>query len=135
MYRPLGLAFALLASTPAWAQASQDWFPGGSGISEPEIIPPAFRGRWAPDPARCRDEDGVYGLSIFATGVETYESGGRLERVTQSGQERSIKVKLAYEGEGEFWDTTETWTLDSTFQRLTIEGSTRSEPEVMIRCD
>jgi hypothetical protein len=135
MSRLLAWAFALLASTPAWAQVSQDWFPGGSGISEPEIIPPAFRGRWAPDSAGCRDEDGVNELRVFANGVETYESGGRLERVTQSGQERSIKVRLAYEGEGEFWDTTETWTLDSTFQRLTVEDSTRPDPQIMIRCN
>jgi hypothetical protein len=131
----VGGAFFILAAVPAAAQTSHDWFPGGSGISEPEIIPPAFRGRWAPDVAGCRDEDGVSGVTVFADGVETYETGGRLERVTQAGQERSIRVKLAYEGEGEFWDSIETWTLDASFDRLTIDDSGEQDPSVMIRCD
>ena len=54
------------------------WFPGSSSIQEPEIVPPAFRGRWAPSSTACADVDGVDRLTILANGVEYYESGGRL---------------------------------------------------------
>lgn len=110
------------------------WFPGSSSIREVEEVPPAYRGRWAPNSAACADQDGVDRIEIMAGGIDTYESGGRLKRVTQAGQERSIKLKLAYEGEGEFWDATETWALDQTGNRLVMADADGSNPIALKRC-
>jgi hypothetical protein len=97
-------AIALLQlSVPAAATepvGQAGWFPGSSSIREIEAFPPAYRGRWAPNAEACADQDGVDRIFVMAAGVDSYESGGRLQRVTQAGQERSIKVRLAYEGEG-----------------------------------
>ena len=132
---PLLLIFSVSAH-PALAQVSREgWFPGSSSISEAEVIPPSYRGTWAPSQASCKDEDGVERLAVFANGVETYESGGRLERVTQAGQDRSVRVKLAYEGEGLFWDAIELWTLDQAGTKLTIVDGKGSRKETLIRCD
>jgi hypothetical protein len=131
------LAGGLVLSAPPGARAQvseESWFPGSSSISEPEVIPPAYRGAWAPNRAACDDQDGVDRMVVYPNGVDTYESGGRLQRVTQAGQERSIKLKLAYEGEGDFWDTVETWTLDATGRRLEIAVAGRPGPETLIRC-
>lgn len=140
-FRLLCLLLPLL-SGPALAQAAtpdRDWFPGSSSISEPETIPPAYRGAWAANKAQCKDPDGVDRIVIMAEGVDYYESGGRLVRITQAGEERSVKVKLAYEGEGEVWDRVEVWTLNAAMDRLTMEdqdqGDDKSPPTVWIRCE
>lgn len=110
------------------------WFPGGSGVSEPELFPSAFRGRWAPDQTACGDVDGVARIHVLPAGVDAYESGGRLVRVTQAGQQRSIRVRISYEGEGEFWDREEIWTLSPEGDRLSTvaEGESARQLE---RCD
>lgn len=112
----------------------EDWFPGTSSIAEEEVVPRAYRGRWAPDAAACADQDGVEGLTILMNGVEYYEAGGRLERVTQAGQERSIKLKLAYEGEGGFWDRVEVWTLSEDGNRLMITEESGTREFSLVRC-
>lgn len=125
----------LFPASAARAQVTHDnWFPGSSSISEPEVIPSAFRGAWAPNRAACNDQDGVDRMVVYPNGLDSYESGGRLERVTQAGQERSIKLKLAYEGEGNFWDSVETWTLDATGQRLAISVEGQPGSDALIRC-
>ena len=131
-----GLAcIALVAAQPVAAQVTREaWFPGSSSIDEPEIIPPGFRGSWAPNEAACRDEDGVDRILIEAEGLDTYESGGRVERVTQAGQDRSIRLKIAYEGEGEFRDAVETWTLDEAGNRLAIADANEGNEVTLIRC-
>lgn len=126
---------AVLLSSPAGAQVTREsWFPGSSSISEPEVIPPAFRGTWAPNEAACRDEDGVDRFTVVAQGLDTYESGGRLERVTQSGEERGIRLRIAYEGEGEFTDAVETWTLNAAGDRLTVADREGRDPSHYVRC-
>jgi hypothetical protein len=127
--------FCMAMTSPAEAQVSdRDWFPGTSSIREPERIPPAYRGTWAPDASACRDQDGVTTFQVYADGIDTYESGGRLERVTQAGQERSIRLKFAYEGEGGFWERVETWTLDERGDRLTVSDDELQNPVVFVRC-
>ena len=119
----------------AHSQVTHDgWFPGTSSIAETEVIPPAFRGVWASSPAMCSDPDGVERISIFPGGVDYYESGGRLERVTQAGQERSIRIKLSYEGEGTFWERVETWTLSQSGDQLTIADEGERSPFSLVKC-
>jgi hypothetical protein len=101
--------------------------PGGASVLEPELFPSAYRGRWAPSEAACRDVDGVELIQVYPIGVDYHESGGRLLRVTQSGQPRSIKVRLSYEGEGQFWDGEETWTLSAEGDRLDITIDERKQ--------
>jgi hypothetical protein len=126
---------SVILSSSAGAQVTREsWFPGSSSISEPEVIPPAFRGTWAPTAAACRDEDGVDRYTVVAEGLDTYESGGRLERVTQAGQDRSIRLRIAYEGEGEFTDAVETWTLSESGDRLTVADGERRDPVTYLRC-
>ena len=131
-----GLAVLLL---PAPAVATEPigqagWFPGSSSIRETEAFPPAYRGRWAPTAQACADRDGVERIEVMAAGVDTYESGGRLERVTQAGQERAIKVRLAYEGEGTVWDVTETWTLGEAGDRLAVTDDASGTAVTLVRC-
>ncbi len=125
----------LSASPPAAAQVSHnDWFPGSSRISEIEIIPPGFRGKWAPTLANCANQDGVDHMYIYPNGIDFYESGGRLERITQTGQERSVRMKLSFEGEGGFWDRVWTVTLSPGGDRVTIALQDGSSAENYVRC-
>jgi hypothetical protein len=103
--RVIAIAGAISACS-ANAQESDyaQWFPGSSSTREVELFPFGFRGSWAPSNEACRDPDGVELMEIYPDGVDFYEGGGRLERITQSGQDRTVKVKLSFEGEGEFWD-------------------------------
>lgn len=111
------------------------WSPGSSSIAEAEIIPTAYRGRWAPNTTECNDQDGVQRLSVSAFGIETYESGGRLERITSTGQDRSVKLKLSYEGEGNFWDAVEIWKLSERGDRLVMSNEKGASPTMLIKCD
>ena len=43
-------------------------------------------------------------MNIYPIGLDTYESGGRLRRISQSGADRTVIAKLEFEGEGRFWD-------------------------------
>lgn len=124
------LALAALAPIPYDA-----WFPGTSSIDEVEIIPPAYRGAWAPSVAACKDQDGVDVLTVKPGGVDFYEAGARLERVTQAGQERTIKLKLSYEGEGDFWDRVETWALNEDGSKLTITREGEGSPIALVKCE
>lgn len=127
-------AVGLLWAAQGSAQVTdEEWFPGTSSVTEAEVIPPAYRGVWAPSERDCRDEDGVNRFTVYSSGVDTYESGGRLDRVTQAGQERSISLKLSYEGEGRFWDNVETWTLDSSGRQLVLEANGASS--TFVRCE
>lgn len=127
------------ASASAQAQraeiARSDWSPGSSSIEEAEIVPPAYRGEWAPNAADCKDQDGIRTVSVSTYGVETYESGGRLQRITSMGQNRSVKLKLAYEGEGDFWDAIEIWTLSEQGDRLVMSDEKGASPTTLIKCD
>ena len=129
-------ALILLAgssATPLHSQVTHNgWFPGSSSISEAEIVPPAFRGTWAPETVACRDPDGVATVLISSGGIDFYESGGRLDRIRQSGQERSVLVKLSFEGDGGFWDQVQTWTLNQQGDKLTLGFDDASA--VFIRC-
>ena len=126
----------LMCAGVAPAQVTREgWFPGSSSISEAEIIPPAYRGVWAPGAAACREQYGVERITVLAQGLDSYESGGRLERVTQAGQERSIKLTLAYEGEGDFWDRTEIWTLNEAGTAMVVSDEANSTAYTLIRCD
>lgn len=127
-------ALASAGASPASELSRDSWSPGSSSIQEPEIVPPAFRGRWAPSAGACADVDGVDSLTIFANGVDYYESGGRLEQVTQAGQARAVRLRIAYEGEGKLWRQEEVWTLSPDGARLTIATADES-PTTAIRCD
>ena len=107
----IAIAAALFAGSAA-AQESDyaEWFPGGSSTREVELFPFGFRGSWAPSHEACSDPDGVERMEIYPDGIDFYESGGRLERITQSGQDRTVKVKLSFEGEGDFRDAI--WLLE-----------------------
>jgi hypothetical protein len=117
------LALAALGPTLAPAAAAPipeaSWSPGSSSIREAEVIPPAYRGRWALNPAACVNPVGMDSIEVLAHGVDADDSGGRLERVTQAGPERAIKLRLSYEGEGSLWETIEIWTLNEAGDRLT----------------
>jgi len=116
----------LLGIAPGTVQAQvtyDAWFPGTSSITEEEVVPRAYRGRWAPSAAECDDQDGVERITILPNGINSYDSGGRLVRVTQSGQERSILLKIEFEGEGAFSQGTFLWSLNEKGDRLTITAA------------
>jgi hypothetical protein len=122
-------------SAAAYAQETRnDWFPGSSSVTEPEIIPPGYRGKWAPSLANCSDPDGVEHMYVYANGIDFYESGGRLDRITQAGQERSVMMKLEFEGEGGFWDRVWNVTLSASGQSMTISLEDGSSAETYVRC-
>jgi len=110
------------------------WFPGTSSIEEVETMPPAYRGAWAPSASACKDRDGVDRIVVKPGGVDFYEAGARLERVTEAGQDRTIKLKLSYEGEGEFWDRVEVWALNEDGSKLTIAKEGEGAPILLIKC-
>jgi len=126
---------ALGLSFPAKAQVSRgDWFPGSSSVTEMEIIPPGFRGKWAPNLANCEDRDGVDHMYVYPNGIDFYESGGRLDRISQAGRERSVLMKLSFEGEGGFWDRIWRVTLSPDGQTVTISLADGSETATYVRC-
>lgn len=88
-----------------------DWFPGSSSVTEEEVITPGFQGAWVFSREVCDDRYGIERMVVHPRGIDFYESGGRLDRVTPSGQDRSVKMKLSFEGEGGFWDVFWTATL------------------------
>jgi hypothetical protein len=125
----------LVIGSPAATQVTRnDWFPGSSSITEIEIIPSGYRGKWAPTLANCSDQDGVDHMYIYPSGIDFYESGGRLERITQAGQERSVMMKLSFEGEGGFWDRIWSVTLSPNGDRLTTALQDGSGAESYVRC-
>lgn len=132
--------FAILigafASTALSAQevSHSDWFPGSSSVTEEEVMPSGFRGKWAPNSANCSDPDGVENMFIYAQGIDFYESGGRLDRVTQAGQTRSIRMKLAFEGEGGFWDVIWTATLAEDGRSVRISEDGREGSATYVKC-
>ena len=73
-------------------------------------------------------------MEIYPDGIDFYEGGGRLERITQSGQDRTVKVKLSFEGEGDFWDTIWLIRLEPGSQRLSISED-GTEWTTYQRCD
>jgi hypothetical protein len=120
----------------AGAQESDyaEWFPGGSSTQEPEQFPFGFRGQWAPSDAACRDIDGNDRIEIYPNGIDFYEGGARLERITQAGQDRTVKVKLSFEGEGEFWEAVWLLRLGAGSQRLSVSED-ESAWRTYQRCD
>jgi hypothetical protein len=130
----LVLGTALLAATPAAAQLPRaTWDPGSSSVTEQEIIPPAYRGAWAPTAEQCGNENNIGRIVIYPNGVDVGEAGGRLEQVTQGRQDRSVRLRLAFEGEGRFWDLVWTLTLNRDGQQLTLVSG-ESVPDLLIRC-
>lgn len=130
----LGMCGSANAQAAA-ALPHEAWFPGTSKIGEVEIIPSGYRGKWAPSLTSCVEQYGVGRVTILPFGLDTYESGGRLVRITQSGQPRSVRLKLSHEGEGRFWDREEVWTLDETGRRLTILGDDNKSGVTLVRCN
>ena len=92
------------------------------------------RGRSAHPCRQVPDRNAIEKISVYPRGVDYYESGGRLDRVTQSGQDRAIKVKLSYEGEGAFWDRIEIWTLNAKGDQLSMTDDDGANAIVWYRC-
>lgn len=111
-----------------------DWFPGSSSVAEEEVIPPGFQGAWAPNKADCDDPYGVERMVVHPHGIDFYESGGRLDRVTQAGQDRSIKMKLSFEGEGGFWNVVWTATLMPDGKSVSIIQEGKESGATYIKC-
>ena len=112
----------------------ETWFPGTSKIDEVEAIPAAYRGVWGTNVAACKAEFGIDRIEVKHGGINYWEAGARLERVTQAGQERTIKLKLSYEGEGTFWDRTETWLLNEDGTSLTMTAEGGDGPMTFVKC-
>ena len=117
-----GWAAVLLLAVPAAAQDTDysEWFPGGSSVLEPELFPFGFRGSWAPSAEACTDIEGNERMQIHSDGIDFYEGGARLERITQAGRDRTVKVKLSFEGEGEFWEAVWLIRLEPGSDRLAV---------------
>lgn len=123
------------ASTTSGGASRADWFPGSSSVMEEEVIPKGFRGQWAPSKAECTDPDGVEIMSVYPQGIDFYESGGRLDRVTQAGQDRTILMKLSFEGEGGFWDRVWTAALSSDGRSVFLRENGKKGGERYVKCD
>ncbi|MDP2258455.1 MAG: hypothetical protein Q8J89_01885 [Caulobacter sp.] len=136
---PVVLALSALLTSGGSSVAATElpreaWSPGGSSILEAEIIPPAYRGRWAPSASACADVEGVQRLVVYVNGVDSYENGGRLTRITQAGKPRAVRLRLSYEGEGRFSDQEEVWTLSPDGRQLAI-SVVQGRSAMLIRCD
>ena len=138
--KPWNLSLILLIITPAgaFAQTKQvdnsDWSPGSSSVAEIEQIPLGFRGKWAPTIANCSDQDGVEHMNVYSNGIDFYESGGRLERITQAGQDRTVLMKLSFEGEGGFWDKIWKAALGESGKSVVISLEDGSSAETYQKC-
>ncbi len=125
-----------IAKPPTKELVYSEWFPGSSSAEELEQFPPAFRGKWAPDQKACEDKDGVNALFVYPNGLDTYESGGSLQRITQYGQDRTVLTKLAFEGEGGFWDLEWAMQLNADGSKLTTwVGQIETEKNTYLKCD
>ena len=134
----LSLIFLVIAPTGTFAQTKQvdysDWFPGSSSVTEIEQIPFGFRGKWAPKVANCADQDGVEHMHVYPNGIDFYESGGRLERITQAGQDRTVLMKLSFEGEGGFWDRIWKAALSESGKSVVVSLEDGSSAETYQKC-
>ena len=97
-------------------------------------IPLAFRGTWAGSAAMCRDRNSTGRAKVHATGVDYFESAGRVERVTPSARRRSINVAFSYEGEGQAWRRSEYWALSGRGDRLTMRPKDGGATSHWLRC-
>lgn len=75
-------------------------------------LPPAFQGRWGMVDNDCvpgrADAKGL--MIVSADGLGFYESRGKVEQATASGP-GTLTLDLAFTGEGQEWNRTETLTL------------------------
>lgn len=114
------------APTPRVVQSAttdgQDrrWFPGTSSIRDAELIPWGFQGQWGDSAGACSAQEPTGLMTIYADGIDTYESGGRLRRITQAGQDRSVVMRLDFEGEGTFWEQTYQFTLSPDYRSVRV---------------
>ncbi len=125
----VGLAYPALAEV-----TREEWSAGSSSVTEAEVIPKGFLGKWSPSMAGCLDKDGVEQMYIYPNGIDFYESGGRVERITNTGQNRSVLMKLAFEGEGGFWDKTWKLVLSPDGKRVVISLEDGTSSENYVKC-
>lgn len=129
------LAFFVGGTLSAQSSDYSEWFPGTSSVLDPEIIPYGFRGTWAPDISDCKDKNGVALMTVYHDGIDFYESGARLRRITQSGQFRSVKMRLEFEGEGDFWDRTWNVMLSHDSKSMVIQQDGSGSEVTYVRCE
>ena len=100
---------------------------GGIGDGAPPLpdtvdgdIPPALHGRWGLVSADCTSDRGdAKGLiAVDAQGIEFYESMGLVEDVEES-DDRSIRARFAFTGEGQEWERDMQLALSADGTRLT----------------
>ena len=71
--------------------------------AEPALIPAAFRGRWAPEPAACLEGSGSQQImTITADQIGFYESVATIGTLRAQGDDR-ITASVDFSGEGMRW--------------------------------
>lgn len=89
---------------------------------------------WGTNTAACKAKDGTERIQVRAAGVDYWEAGARLMRVTQAGRDRTIKLKLSYEGEGDFWDKVEIWQISGDGNTLTMSSEDATTASTFVKC-
>jgi len=98
-----------------WGGGEQDQARSNASAGEPitvendqDVFPAAFRGRWAPDEAICRDPDGKGVAEVTARRISEYESDAVLLKTALSFEQGpvgesadTVGALVALSGEGE----------------------------------
>lgn len=85
-------------------------------------IPRQFWGSWTQHPERCGQDDADDTLlDIAPKTVRFWESSGAVETVTLQNP-MTIDVTAAFSGEGEQWESTTTYALSGSRQKLLISS-------------
>lgn len=119
MYQWL-IAFVLLFTVPALAAETRG------------TIPEQFRGTWAATAAHCAAVGAESKLSIHKTGIDFYESRGRLLAIAVDG-ETELALLIELSGEGDTWLEAMRFTLSEDHHTLT-DVTGRRRGSVRVRC-
>lgn len=95
-------------------------------------FPKQFWGNWSQRPERCGGDEDDSMLEITPRSIRAWEASGGVESVTLQNP-LTIDVAAKFSGEGEQWETTSTYALSSTRQKMLV--STRNaQPVWYHRC-
>lgn len=128
----LALTAAALLSAAGCAapMARSDWFPVASLSGAGEEIPPAFRGRWAPDGCADPARDGL--VVAYSQWVDLPGTSGQLYQIRPTGRDREMKLETWHEDDDLHYMLSDVWSLSRNGKRLTIGAG--ASATVYLRC-
>jgi len=96
-------------------------------------VPEHFRGTWAASVADCSATSAESKLTIRETGIDFYESRGRILAIATEGT-NELALLIEVTGEGQRWLDATQFTLSRDGQKLT-DVTGRRRTTVRIRCE